>query len=195
MSINIMPNWETLLKHGLVIMLLVNILMPQAKAQNLILQDTVITDTAVFSATSSITAGPNFTIANTGNVTFATKNIFIRPNFVILSRGQFFALNAPISPIKPTKYPKLPNEFTVEQNYPNPFNPTTNIQYSIGSKQRVLLKVFDLLGKEILTLVHEEKPAGVYKVEFNASKLSSGIYFYQLQAGDFIETKKMILMR
>ena len=87
------------------------------------------------------------------------------------------------------------NDFHLHQNYPNPFNPTTRIQYSIGRKQKVLIKIYDLLGKEIAILVDEEKPAGAYDVEFDASKLSSGIYFYQLQAGDFIETKKMILMR
>lgn len=85
--------------------------------------------------------------------------------------------------------------YYLQQNYPNPFNSITNIHYSIGSKQRVLLKVYDLVGKEIATLVNEEKSAGAYTVAFDASKLSSGIYFYKLRAGDFIEAKKMILMR
>lgn len=80
------------------------------------------------------------------------------------------------------------------QNFPNPFNPTTNIGYAIGNKQFISLKVYDLLGRKIATLVNGEKPAGAYTVDFDASGLSSGIYFYQLQAGDFVETKKMILM-
>jgi len=86
--------------------------------------------------------------------------------------------------------------FDLQQNYPNPFNPSTIIQYVIGSRQFISLKVYDLLGKEIATLVNTEKPAGHYKVEWDASSLSSGIYFYQLRAGgNFAQTKKMILMQ
>ncbi|MBK7632721.1 MAG: T9SS type A sorting domain-containing protein [Ignavibacteriales bacterium] len=94
-----------------------------------------------------------------------------------------------------------PTKFSLEQNYPNPFNPTTSIQYAISSRQFVSLKVFDVLGKEVATLVNEEKSAGSYEIEFNsvetlhATSLPSGVYFYQLKAGDFIETKKMMLMR
>ncbi|MCW8803304.1 MAG: immune inhibitor A, partial [Ignavibacteriaceae bacterium] len=94
-------------------------------------------------------------------------------------------------------------EFSLGQNYPNPFNPSTKIKYSIPSviaseakqSQFVSLKVFDVLGNEVATIVNEEKPAGSYEVEFNSSGLSSGIYFYKLQAGSFIETKKMILLK
>jgi hypothetical protein len=89
----------------------------------------------------------------------------------------------------------LPIEFSLEQNYPNPFNPSTSIQYTISSKQNVQLLVYNVLGKEVAILVNEEKPAGNYEVNFDASKLSSGVYFYQLQAGSFVETKKMILIR
>jgi hypothetical protein len=88
-----------------------------------------------------------------------------------------------------------PNEFALMQNYPNPFNPTTNIQYAISSRQIVTLKVFDVLGKEIATLINEEKPAGSYEIDFNANDLPSGIYFYKLQANDFTQTKKMILLK
>jgi len=91
--------------------------------------------------------------------------------------------------------PNTPNDFSLSQNYPNPFNPTTSLQYAIGSRQFVTLKVYDLLGREIATLVNEEKPAGEYEVEFDASGLTSGIYFYQLKAGQFSETKKMVLLR
>jgi len=85
--------------------------------------------------------------------------------------------------------------YSLSQNYPNPFNPTTSIQYAISSRQFVTLKVYDVLGNEIETLINEEKSAGSYEVEFNAIGLSSGIYFYRLQAGSFIETKKMILLQ
>ncbi len=96
----------------------------------------------------------------------------------------------------------LPIVFSLEQNYPNPFNPSTKIKYSITNValsgvegSRVILKVFGILGNEVETLVNEEKPAGNYEVNFDASKLSSGVYFYQLHAGSFVETKKMILLR
>jgi|WetSurSiteA1Bulk_404760.scaffolds.fasta_scaffold00523_4 photosystem II stability/assembly factor-like uncharacterized protein len=96
-----------------------------------------------------------------------------------------------------------PNTFSLEQNYPNPFNPSTTIRYNIPTviasetkqSQMVTLKVFDILGNEVATLVNEEKPAGSYEVKFNASGLSSGIYFYKLQAGSLVETKKMTLLR
>ncbi len=92
----------------------------------------------------------------------------------------------------------LPTEFSLSQNYPNPFNPSTRIQYAISSKQFVSLKVYDVLGNEIATLVNKELPAGSYVVEFNIAQnsiLSSGVYFYQLKAGNFIETEKMILVK
>ncbi len=96
-----------------------------------------------------------------------------------------------------------PNDFSLFQNYPNPFNPTTEIKYTVPSgtlRQAyndilVTLKVYDVLGNEITTLVNEEKPAGEYEVEFDGSGLPSGIYFYRLQADSFIETKKMILIK
>jgi hypothetical protein len=89
--------------------------------------------------------------------------------------------------------------FKLEQNYPNPFNPSTRIQYAIGSRQFVTLKVYDVLGNEIATLVNEEKQPGTYEFVFNTSSIkhlpSSGVYFYQLRAGSFVETKKMVLLR
>ncbi|MBK7499164.1 MAG: T9SS type A sorting domain-containing protein [Ignavibacteriales bacterium] len=102
----------------------------------------------------------------------------------------------------------IPTIFVLQQNYPNPFNPSTKICYTIPisptssplAKGRnevgfVTLKVYDILGKEIATLLNEEKSAGSYEIEFNASHLASGIYYYQLRAGDYVETKKMVLMK
>lgn len=93
-------------------------------------------------------------------------------------------------------------DFSLEQNYPNPFNPSTKIKYSIPSvalsgveESLVTLKVFDVLGNEVTTLVNEEKPSGEYEVVFDAAGLSSGIYFYKLQVGSFTETKKLVLIR
>ncbi len=88
-----------------------------------------------------------------------------------------------------------PVGFSLEQNYPNPFNPSTIIKYSIPELSKVVIKVYNALGKEITTLVNEEKPAGVYDLKMNAAGLASGVYFYQLRAGDVVQTKKMILLR
>ena len=95
----------------------------------------------------------------------------------------------------------IPADIQLEQNYPNPFNPTTTIKYSIpsvissGARNLVTLKVYNVLGKEMATLINEEKSAGNYSVSFDASYLSSGIYFYKLQAGTYVQTKKMVLMK
>ena len=89
----------------------------------------------------------------------------------------------------------LPKEFSLSQNYPNPFNPSTIIRYSIPKSSLVSIKVYDVLGRVITTLVNEEKNSGNYQVEFNASKLSSGFYLYRIQAGDFISVKKMLLIK
>ncbi len=89
----------------------------------------------------------------------------------------------------------LPEVFSLEQNYPNPFNPSTSIQFRIPENSFVSLKIYNVLGKEIVTLINEEKNAGNYEVSFNASTLSSGVYFYKLEAGNFVQTRKMILMK
>jgi len=86
-------------------------------------------------------------------------------------------------------------DFALEQNYPNPFNPATKIKYAIKEKGNVELKVFDMLGSEITTLVNEEQPAGNYEVMFDASKLSSGVYLYSIKSGSFVQTRKMLLMK
>ncbi|MFQ6093580.1 MAG: FlgD immunoglobulin-like domain containing protein, partial [bacterium] len=99
--------------------------------------------------------------------------------------------------------PPVPEDYALEQNYPNPFNPTTSIQYSVVSDQslpHVTLKIYNILGQEVRTLVDEPKEAGYYSATWDGKddrgeNVSSGIYFYSLHAGDFGETKKMVLMR
>jgi hypothetical protein len=89
----------------------------------------------------------------------------------------------------------IPNKFILYNNYPNPFNPTTNISYSLPQTSFVTLKVFDLTGREVSTLVNEQKSAGKYEVEFNGGNLSSGIYFYRISSGNFSQTKKLVLIK
>ncbi len=89
----------------------------------------------------------------------------------------------------------VPDEYEVYNNYPNPFNPTTTIKFDLPNDGLVQMKVYDILGNEVATLVNEQKVAGRYEVNFNASTLASGVYIYKLQAGDFVQSKKMILLK
>ena len=88
-----------------------------------------------------------------------------------------------------------PDEFVLYQNYPNPFNPSTTIKYSLVEESIVSIKLFDILGSEIRTLVSEKQSAGNYEFEFNAGDIASGLYIYKMQAGNFIDTKKMMILK
>jgi hypothetical protein len=90
---------------------------------------------------------------------------------------------------------EVPTQFTLEQNYPNPFNSSTVISYQLPVESNVTIKVFDGLGKEVEILVNEKKPAGYHEVKFEGSELTSGTYFYRIQAGEFVDVKKMVLMK
>jgi len=98
---------------------------------------------------------------------------------------------------KPLK--DVPTDFSMSQNYPNPFNPSTSISYSIPENAFVTLKIYDVLGNEVIELINEQKESGNYQIDFNASsvsrRISSGIYYYTLTAGNFTSTKKMILIK
>jgi hypothetical protein len=89
----------------------------------------------------------------------------------------------------------MPVHFSLDQNYPNPFNPTTTISFSLPFKSFVSLKIFDLIGREVTTIVSEEMSAGNYTKQWNAAALASGVYFYRLQAATYTETKKLVLLR
>jgi hypothetical protein len=89
----------------------------------------------------------------------------------------------------------IPKEFKLEQNYPNPFNPSTIIRFAVSEKSNLVLKVYDILGSEVATLVNRDMDIGRYEVEFRADNFSSGIYIYKISAGNFVSTKKMILLR
>ena len=91
--------------------------------------------------------------------------------------------------------PTAPKTFLLEQNYPNPFNPSTTIRYQLPVASEVKLEVYDVLGKKVATLVSERQAAGYYQYVWNANGLTSGVYFYRLQAGGFVETKKMMLVK
>lgn len=100
-----------------------------------------------------------------------------------------------VTDVKEEENERIPNNYELSQNYPNPFNPSTKINYSIPASSKVSLIVYDILGREIKTLVNEFQNAGRYSVDFNAVGLASGIYFYRLKSGQFSETRKLILLR
>jgi len=100
-----------------------------------------------------------------------------------------------LTSVKSPSESSIPGEYKLFQNYPNPFNPSTDINYQIPKQSHVVLKVYDILGNQVAVLVNKDEPAGKYSVNFNASKLSSGIYFYRMNAGNFILTKKLMVLK
>ncbi len=120
------------------------------------------------------------------NLTFLNIPPFSIPGYEVKLTDQLTAVE---------KEKQIPLSANLEQNYPNPFNPTTEIVYSIPQKGYVSLKVYNLLGNEVADLVNGEMGAGTYQTNFDASSLPSGVYFYKLQTGKFVETKKMLLIK
>ncbi len=148
--------------------------------------------------------GTNWTVYNINNSGLSNNNvraIAIDNNdnkwiggFGLLGGGISVFHEGGIVSVK-DNFNEMQTNFKLTQNYPNPFNPSTIIKYSIPKQSLVKLKIYDILGREVATLVNKEQQPGNYNIEFNASNLSSGIYFYLLQAGSFVTTKKMILLR
>jgi hypothetical protein len=139
-----------------------------------VLKDTLILDVAIAGEVT-------FTVTKNSSLSFAGK----------VTQSEC------ISEVVEVPKPIIPDRFELMQNYPNPFNPATIIKYSIPDRRGVLvtLKVFDLLGGEVTTLVNEQKSPGIYQATFNGISLPSGIYFYQLRAGSFVQTKKLVLIK
>ena len=124
----------------------------------------------------------------TNKVRFTAYSAFGNNMFIDdISAGAIQGTEIPIS--------LTPDKYELSQNYPNPFNPSTKINFSLPKQGFVTLKIYDMLGKEVAELVSEVKPAGVYAVDFNASALASGVYFYRIQSLDFVETKRMMLIK
>jgi hypothetical protein len=131
------------------------------------------------------------------NIAITSSNDKLWPVWMDNRTGiyQIWTVPIEISAVDVEQTPEIISEFRLEQNYPNPFNPSTNIKFRISEFGFVSLKLYDVLGEEVASLINEEKQAGSYEVEFNAHNLASGIYFYQLRAGSFIDTKRMVLLR
>ena len=138
------------------------------------------------------------TVASNGTIDYAMAGIY-SPGEVgngdALTAGGYKTKVFFNNNIIPSKQQVIPSDFSLSQNYPNPFNPVTKINFAIQKQGLVTLKVYDMLGREVASLLNETKAAGHYTVEFDASKLSSGIYFYKLQTGSFTSIKKMVLVK
>lgn len=113
----------------------------------------------------------------------------------ILRAGFWYQTRHLITSVDRLPETNLPAEFLLWQNYPNPFNPSTTISYTVPKRSQVTLKIYDVLGRVLQTLVEETQDAGVYKVRLDASGLASGVYFYRFMGGSFVDTKKLILLR
>jgi photosystem II stability/assembly factor-like uncharacterized protein len=152
------------------------------------------TDNGVFRRETN---GSSWTNVSFGLLNRTTYAIAVSDSFLIagtLYEGIWLRpLNEVVSFVTGGK--ERPSLFELFQNYPNPFNPSTTIEFELPKSTRVTLKIFDLLGREVATLVDENLAAGVHKSEWNASDFSSGVYFYRLQAGEFSATKKLVLLR
>lgn len=131
-----------------------------------------------------------------GNPTFTYKiTIAGTYNYVCVPHSPEMSGIIQVSPSSVTQLTELVNGYELSQNYPNPFNPVTNINFSIPASSNVILKVYNGTGQEVETLVNGKLNAGAYRVDWNASNFTSGIYFYKIQANDFAVTRKMLLVK
>jgi photosystem II stability/assembly factor-like uncharacterized protein len=147
----------------------------------------------------STNAGLNWTTMTTSSIQNIIHMEFRKVGnnvygFAVTDYGTILKLTDVISDVT-TNNSLVPSEFSLSQNYPNPFNPATNLEYGISKLEFVSLKVYEIMGKEVATLVNESKPEGTYSVEWNAANYPSGVYYYKLTAGDFSETRKMMLLK
>ena len=182
-----------------VILVVMAIQIEQANAQNLVLQDTTITTPAIFSA-NSIAAGPNFTIASTGDVILSAETIAIIPQFFIVQGGKLHVISGATPNRVETEVPIIPDDFIVHQNFPNPFNPETEIRFTLPKDSHVVINIYNSLGQQIGILTDTPYTVGFHSVRWNGkdkngNPVSSGVYFYQIQAGEFSQVKKMSLIR
>lgn len=138
-------------------------------------------DALIFNSVTSLAINDQFVFVGTGS-----SGLWKRPISEILKK---------LTSVETENSFNIPSDYHFEQNYPNPFNPATTINYSVPKQSNVLIVIYDGLGRKVTTLVNEEKSAGNYKTEFKANNLPSGIYFYRIHAGNFIQTKKMILLK
>jgi hypothetical protein len=182
-----------------VVLVVMTLQIQQANAQELVLQDTTIATTATFSA-NSITAGPNFTIASTGDVIFRANTFAIVPRFFIVKGGKLSIVSGGSIVSVETERLIIPDEYRVHQNFPNPFNTETEIRFELAKDNHVMIRVYNTHGQQIITLVDAQYGPGVHSVHWDGndssgSPVSNGVYLYQIIAGQFSQARKMSLTR
>ncbi len=176
------------------------LLIQEVKAQDLVLQDTTISTTATFSASNSIIAGPNFTIASTGDVTLDAATVALKPRFFIIKGGKLQVVSQVIAVNIKTEDPVIPDEFVVHQNFPNPFNPTTQIGYTLPNAEKVEIVVYNIFGQIVKTLISQNQGPGYHSVVWDGTsktgeRVSSGVYYYKVTAGKHTAVKKLALLK
>ena len=146
---------------------------------------------SVFSNGGSSISGGNYQINGTlGQSLIGSVGSSNNMNLI----GFWYTTEGFVTDIQEEQNP-LPTEYFLSQNYPNPFNPATKIKYGVKERNNIKIAIFNTIGEEVKILANELKEPGSYEIEFNASSLPSGVYFYRLQAGDFVQTRKMILLK
>jgi hypothetical protein len=173
-------------KHIIFILMMTFILFNSVHTQNYKLDNYVLSNGGVAISNGKYKAAVTIGQSSIGNI----SNDLYESNI-----GFWYQYSITITDLKEKWMLEIPKQFELYQNFPNPFNPATKIRYSIAKEGLVTLKIYNVIGEEVVTLVKEERSAGVYEINFNAASLPSGVYFYQVKAGDFIQTKKMILLK
>jgi len=147
---------------------------------------------SVFGNGGGVSSNSNFRIAGTlGQPIIGT----ISSNDNIQQAGFWYTTFDIITSVDPIEDDLLPTEFRLEQNYPNPFNPSTTIQFAVPKASQVTIKIYDVLGRRVATLVDEKYQPGTYKVTFEADELASGVYIYRIQADGFVNSRKLMLLK
>ncbi len=174
--------------------------------QNMTFKDTIGTYVSGEMINFTLTFNNDGTLTVQGNNfsgTFTPTTVIQNAKWIIASKDSRQSQGFYLKSIDGIQITTIANEigdltiknYSLSQNYPNPFNPITKIKYAVPQLTKVQISVFDFLGREVVTLVNQDQSTGNYTIDFDASYLSSGIYFYQLKAGGFIETKKMLLLK
>jgi hypothetical protein len=184
------------LRSTLLLITSITTLRVYSQPANLVLRDTIIVSAGDFVARNSITAGPNFRIAATGDAIFRTGgNIYFKPRIAVARGGKFRTVSDHTLVSVRAWDTVIPVKFALQQNYPNPFNPSTNIRFAVKEKSHVSIIVFDMLGRWVATLVNQELPAGEYETRFSPNALASGLYVYRMTTNGFIESRRMLLLK
>jgi hypothetical protein len=144
---------------------------------------------SLFTNGAAVSNNPDFIVSSNLGQLFI--GLSLNPDFIVGS-GFFYSATFVLSV---EEEEGLPSEFKLEQNYPNPFNPATIIKFSVREREHVVIKIYDITGSEVATLLNQQMDAGNYSLTFDASSLASGVYIYRMNAGSFVSTKKMMFLK